>query len=194
LVHYSTDYVFSGNADDQKVYPNGYPENAATDPVNAYGLSKLRGEQAIHKASTVHLNIRISWLCSPYRKNFMKTMLALANTQPKLTVVSDQLGAPTFTFDVVEYTRKLIAANKQGTFHMQCDGIVSWYDFAVEIFSQAGIDIAVEPVGSDAYPTRAKRPVFSKLDTTKIKQALDIDSIPMKKGINRILNALNTTS
>lgn len=188
LVHYSTDYVFSGNLSDQKSFPNGYPEDAPLRPVNSYGRSKMKGEEAIRESGICYLILRVSWLCSAHGNNFLKTMLRASNSGKQLKVVSDQIGSPAFTFDVVDLTRKLITLKKTGTFHIQCDETISWYEFAEMIFREAGIDADLAPVMSNEWPVKAKRPAFSKLDTTKLKHETGISEIPVKDGIRRVLN------
>lgn len=193
LVHYSTDYVFSGAIDDRQRYPNGYPEDAPLRPINAYGKSKLRGEEAVRESGAHHLIIRISWLCGSYGKNFLKTMLTLGSKRDELTVVNDQIGSPTFTFDVVDFTQKLITLNETGIYHLQCNETVSWFDFARMIFCEAGMDTKVMPVDSSAYPVKAVRPVFSKMDTSKLRQKTGDADISITDGIRRVLNEINET-
>ena len=107
-MHYSTDYVFGGDAEDEVAYPDGYPEDAPIDPVNVYGESKAEGEKAIREQMEDYLILRVSWLCGARGKNFVKTMLKLADTRSEVSVVSDQVGSPAFTMDVVMKSMKLL--------------------------------------------------------------------------------------
>lgn len=191
LVHYSTDYVFSGAAEDRQRYPEGYPEDAPVQPVNAYGESKLKGELALQQELDNFLILRISWLCGAHGNNFLKTMLRLSESHKKLTIVNDQLGAPTFTFDVVDATERLLTAGKRGIFHLGTRHTHSWHDFATAIFEEAGRPVEAAPVGSEAYPTPAARPAFSKLDTRKFEAACDGITYEMRSGIRRVLKELS---
>jgi len=190
LIHYSTDYVFSGTKDDQQKYPEGYSEEIEADPINSYGLSKWKGEQEIIKSECDYLLIRVSWLCGKHGHNFVKTMLRLGNEKTELSVVNDQLGSPTFTDQVVEQTFKLIQKKKSGIFHLSSDGITSWYDFAREIFKQTKITMELKPVTTNEYPTKAKRPSFSKLSTQKISNVDGIHILHWKDGLKRLLKQL----
>lgn len=194
FVHYSTDYVFSGEIADKETYPNGYPVNAPVSPLNQYGAAKLRGELAVQAAGDNHLIIRIAWLCSAYGKNFLKTMLRLGSEKPKLTIVNDQFGSPTYTFDVVDATVRILASGEKGIFHLTTEGMFSWYDFANAIFYQAGLKVETQPVSSYAYPMTAKRPTYSKLDTSRFKSVSGGITYTMQGGIARILQELKEQS
>jgi dTDP-4-dehydrorhamnose reductase len=192
LVHYSTDYVFSGEAQDREKFPNGYPENAATNPINHYGKSKLKGEQAIQQSDAQHLILRVSWLCGAYGNNFVKTMLRLAQDRDSLSVVNDQFGVPTFCSAVVEQTMKLLENKEEGVFHLGSEGIISWYDFARRIFELSGVEVQVKEVSSSEFKTKAKRPHFSKLNTTKVEQALNAKSLHWETGLDQLLKTINS--
>lgn len=194
FVHYSTDYVFSGNIADKEKYPNGYPADAPVSPLNQYGAAKLRGEQLIQQAGENHLIIRIAWLCSAYGKNFMKTMLRLGAEKPSLSIVNDQFGSPTFTFDVVDATMKILSSGEKGIFHITTEGMYTWFDFANAIFKEAQLSVRTEAVGSDAYPMVAKRPAYSKLDVSRFQKLTDGVSYTMEKGIRRVLGELKQQS
>ena len=191
LIHYSTDYVFPGNKEDSDLYPDGYPEEAETTPISVYGESKLRGEQEIKSSGCDFLICRISWLCGRYGNNFVKTMLKLAETKAELNVVNDQSGCPTYTAQVVEQTFTLLKNELSGVFHLGSEGIISWYDFAKEIFRQKGIHITVNPVDTGSYPTKAKRPAFSKLNTEKISKIDGIHITHWKDGLKALLTQLS---
>jgi dTDP-4-dehydrorhamnose reductase len=189
MVHYSTDYVFPGKREDEQTYPDGYPEDAQTNPVNVYGKSKLAGEQALKQYGGNYLLIRVSWLCGSDGKNFLKTMLKLGKERDELSVVDDQTGSPTFTFDVVAKTRWLLSNNRSGTYHISSEGKITWADFAEEIFDQAGLKVAVNRVTSREFKTVAKRPAFSLLSNRKINDEGEI-SLPWKSGLKKLLYRL----
>ncbi|MDX1592499.1 MAG: NAD(P)-dependent oxidoreductase, partial [Balneolaceae bacterium] len=186
LVHFSTDYVFPGKSADRIIYPKGYPEDAARKPVNIYGESKLAGELELEKSDAEWLLIRVSWLCSPFGKNFVNTMIRLGSVKNKLSVVEDQIGSPTYTFDVVAKTRKLLGRGKRGTFHVSSEGAISWADFAEEIFHITEMNVEVERVPSSEYPTDAERPAFSLLSTEKIR-TVGLSPREWKEGLKQLI-------
>jgi len=190
LVHFSTDYVFAGEEEDRSKLPDGYPEVHTRNPINEYGYSKYLGEKAIEESGCEYLLIRVSWLCGKHGQNFVKTMLRLGKEKENLSIVNDQFGSPTFTDQVVELTHILIQNKETGAFHISSEGLISWYDFAKEIFNQSGIRIDVKPVTSDEYPTKAKRPSFSKLSTQKISNIDGVNIIHWKEGLQKMLNQL----
>lgn len=190
LVHYSTDYVFAGNKSDKENSPEGYKEEDSTGPVNAYGHSKLKGEEAIKDSGCKFLLLRVSWLCGQYGHNFVKTMLRLGAERNELNVVNDQFGSPTFADQVVEQTFELLQQNKIGTYHLSSGGMTTWFDFSKEIFKQKGINVKVNPVSSADFPTKAKRPFFSKLSTQKISNVDGILILDWKAGLQRLLKQL----
>lgn len=173
VVHLSTDYVFNG----KKASP--YHENDTVDPINAYGRSKLTGEREICLATRNHAILRTAWVYSPFGKNFVKTMMSLAETRDILNVVDDQIGNPTSALDIADavltVSSNLInsdAENLRGVFHMSGSGEASWADFATEIFARSrtigGPDTSIFRIASSSYPTLAKRPANSRLDCTKL--------------------------
>lgn len=186
LVHYSTDYVFSGSDEDRANYPNGYPEEAETKPVNVYGKSKRAGEKKLEEAECEWLLIRVSWLCGRYGSNFVKTMLRLGAERDTLKIVDDQIGCPSLAFDVVEKSYQLLEGNKQGIFHISCDGKLSWADFAEEIFNQKGVEVEVNRIPSDEYPFVAERPRYTLLSNQKAEKA-GLRILPWKEGLKRLL-------
>ena len=190
LVHFSTDYVFSGTEQDMKKLPGGYPEDHPTQPVNKYGETKLAGEKAVKNSGCEYLLIRVSWLCGKYGNNFVKTMLRLAEDRDELNVVDDQYGCPTFTKNVVENCWQLIQLGETGIFHLTSRGKITWYHFTEEIFRQAEVDIILNPVGTSEFPTKAKRPAFSLLSTEKIGNISGISIIDWKEGLNSLLAEL----
>ena len=180
LVHISTDFVFDG----QQRTP--YSATDAPNPLSVYGASKLQGERNIQDVMENYFIVRTSWLYSEYGKNFMKTMLKLSETRDQISVVSDQIGSPTYAGDLAAALTKIVLSSSTnygvyhysnlgttstnyGVYHYSNLGTTSRYDFAVEIFKQFGKTIEVKPIKTKDYPTAAKRPKYSVLDTTKIK-------------------------
>ncbi|HET8865350.1 MAG TPA: dTDP-4-dehydrorhamnose reductase [Gracilimonas sp.] len=192
LVHFSTDYVFSGTEEDHVENPKGYTEHHPTNPVNVYGESKLAGEKAILESDCNYLIIRISWLCGKYGQNFVKTMLRLASERDELSVVNDQYGCPTFAENVVKNTWELSVQNISGIYHLSSLGKITWFDFAKEIFTQSGSEVNLEPVDSSEFPTKAKRPAFSLLNTQKIANIPNISLINWKEGLKNMLAELES--
>lgn len=169
FVHYSTDYVFNGKN------KSGYDENEKIlKPINKYGLSKLLGEREILKNKKLkYYLIRISWLfgsrTEPKKhKNFVQTILKLAGDKKEFKIVDDQFGKPTYTFDLAEATRRLLASKKNfGVYHLPNEGTTTWYKFAKEIISVVGLKVKVLPCETSEYRTLAKRPQYSILLNTK---------------------------
>jgi dTDP-4-dehydrorhamnose reductase len=158
LVHYSTDYVFDGNA--SAPYAVDHPRA----PLNAYGRSKAVGERLIEQASGEHLLLRTSWLYAPWAKNFVRTMLRLGAQKPSLRVVSDQVGRPTSAESLAELTLRLLERDARGTLHVTDSGQCSWFELAREALALAGSPCDVQPCTSAEYPLPAKRPSYSVLD------------------------------
>lgn len=174
FIHVSTDYVFDGNSN----FP--YDENSPANPVSAYGKSKYAGELVAlrHNRSMV---IRTSWLYSSFGNNFVRTILAKAKERDVLRVVFDQIGSPTYAGDLAAAIIEIIAlvirnkiAFNPGIYHYSNEGVCSWYDFAEEIVKEAGISCKVLPILSKEYPTAARRPFYSVLDKSKIKETYNI--------------------
>ena len=168
LIHISTDFVFNGNS------KNPYKENDDTSPISVYGETKLKGEQEIMSNMNNYFIIRTSWLYSEYGNNFVKTMLKLSQQHKKLNVVDDQIGTPTYAKDLAKTIFHLIDTSHTpyGIYHYSNEGSVSWFDFAKAIFEESEINIKVEPIKSEQYPTLAKRPKYSVLNTSKIREKL----------------------
>jgi dTDP-4-dehydrorhamnose reductase len=163
LVHYSTDYVYSG----QSYKP--YSEYDKTHPVNYYGQTKLNGENLAINNNPKTFVIRTSWVYSPFGKNFAKTMLRLFDKKDSLKVVADQIGTPTYTFDLVDATFNLLESQEYGVYNFSNEGVCSWYDFATSIAEVFEKDIPISPIKTEQYPTPAKRPFYSVLDKSKYK-------------------------
>ena len=190
LVHYSTDYVFAGTKIDQKMMPSGYPEDYQTNPINVYGATKRNGEQAVKESGCEYLIFRVSWLCGRFGNNFVKTMIRLGTERDKLSIVNDQFGSPTFADQVVEQSFELLNQSKKGIYHLSSEGITTWYDFAKEIFRLKEIDVSINPVNSEAFKTKAKRPAFSKLSTKKISSVPNLDIIDWQKGLQKLIKTI----
>ena len=158
LVHYSTDYVFSGRA----VEP--YRVDHPRAPLNAYGRSKALGESLLEQSGARYLLIRTSWVYAPWGKNFVRTIVGLARTRPSLRVVSDQLGRPSSAEEVARVSVELLSRRVTGTFHVSDAGQCSWFDLARAAVSRAGLSCAIEPCSSAEYPSPAVRPSYSVLD------------------------------
>ena len=170
LIHVSTDFVFDGEKNEP------YTETDVANPISVYGASKLQGEVEIQQALKEYFIIRTSWLYSEYGNNFMKTMLRLAETRDGISVVSDQIGTPTYAGDLAEIIIQIIntKTEKYGIYHYSNEGVASWFEFAKEIFKLTENKIKVNPIPSIEYLTPAKRPQFSVLDKAKIKIDLQI--------------------
>lgn len=162
FVHYSTDYVFPGTKQD------GYAEDDVAGPaVNIYGESKLAGEEAIKKSGVNFYLLRTAWLYGPNGRNFVDTMMKLAESKTELLVINDQHGSPTFTKDVALATKYVLENNKPfGIYHAVCEGQATWYDFAKEIFTIARLKVNIVPIPATEYPLPAKRPEYSVLKNT----------------------------
>lgn len=193
LVHYSTDYVFSGSKTDQQKYPDGYPEDAETDPVNVYGKSKAAGEKILQQADCEWMLIRVSWLCGRYGDNFIKTMLRFGSERDELSVVDDQIGCPSLAFDVVEKTDQLIEKKETGIFHISCTGKISWADLAEEVFNQSKFKVDLHRVTSDEYSFTATRPMFTLLSIKKAKEA-GLTPLAWKTGLKQLLKQIEAVN
>jgi dTDP-4-dehydrorhamnose reductase len=183
LIHISTDFVFDGSSSIPLT------ETLPASPVNVYGLSKLKGEQEIQQLMEQYYIIRTSWLYSEKANNFVKTMLKLAQSRSELTVIYDQVGTPTYAMDLAEVILKIIQDDPRayGLYHYSNEGVASWYDFAKAVFEFAEVDMKVLPVASSAFITKAKRPHYSVLDKTKIKQVLGIEIPYWRDSLNRCI-------
>lgn len=192
LVHYSTDYVFPGRMEDRVRHPAGYPVDFPPEPVNSYGRTKWLGEQAVRSAGGPHLILRVSWLCGKSGRNFVHTMLRLAEERDRLTVVNDQFGTPTFTAPVVHNTLVLLEQGARNTWHVTSRGETTWYHFASLIFSLAKKNVEVVPVPSSEFPTRAKRPAWSLLDTGSLSGLPGNRLLPWQQETEILLKSLKT--
>lgn len=205
LVHYSTDYVFGGG----KSSP--YTEEDAPDPINVYGASKLAGERAIEQTGAMHIILRTSWVYSLYGRNFLLTMRRLAAERTRLSVVADQVGAPTWSRTIAEMTAHIAAVGlnggelradwwreRSGLYHMSAAGATSWYEFARTIFEYEApaVQPIVEPISSADFAVRARRPYNSQLSHEKLIQVFGLrppawqEALQMCLGVN--LRSINS--
>ncbi len=174
LVHISTDYVFGGDP-----YNTPCREDQKGSPTGVYGQTKLHGEQRILATGVKHIIIRTAWLYSEFGKNFVKTMLSLTATKPQLKVVFDQCGTPTYAGDLADVIYDIIENrkfdNNEGIYHFSNEGVCSWYDFTKVIAQMAGHTTCdIHPCHSDEFPSPVKRPAYSVLDKSKIKDTFGI--------------------
>jgi dTDP-4-dehydrorhamnose reductase len=194
LVHYSTDYVFDGSGD------RPWLESDATAPLNVYGATKLEGEQLIQQSGCIHLILRTSWVYGARGDNFIRTMLKLAQQRDSLNIIDDQIGAPTGADLLADVTAHAIRTARQqpelsGLYHLIAGGEISWHGYAsfvIDFASRNGLDIkvapdAIKPVPTSAFPTPAKRPHNSRMDTAKLKSAFDLHLPDWQVGVERML-------
>lgn len=186
LIHISTDYIFSGDAD------TPYSEGAAPAPLNAYGRTKLAGERAIAESECRSIILRTSWLYSEFGRNFVKSMRDLTSTRSELKVVADQLGTPTYARDLAEAIVTIIESgqhDKCGIYNYSNEGVCSWYDFAVEIARLSGnLECKIDPCTSAEYPTKATRPHYSALDKSLIKGVFNLSIPQWKDSLERCIS------
>ena len=174
LVHVSTDYVFGGDP-----YNTPCKEDQKGTPTGVYGKTKLQGEENILASGCKHVIIRTAWLYSEFGKNFVKTMLNLTATKPQLKVVFDQVGTPTYAYDLAATIYEIVSERKyegnDGVYHFSNEGVCSWFDFTKMIAEYAGhTECDIQPCHSDEFPSPVKRPAYSVLDKTKIKATFGV--------------------
>ncbi len=202
FVHYSTDYIFDG----AKTSP--WIESDAPGPLNVYGASKLAGEQAVESIGGRFLIFRTSWVYGPHGKNFLLTMLRLAGERDRLSIVDDQVGAPTTSVELARATHAIVTGILAGRFgapqdwaglyHMTCDGAVSWFGFAQAIFARAAGLLAVQSpvltaIATKDYPTPAARPLYSVLSNAKLKDRFGVQLASWEAALDETLQALRAT-
>ncbi|MGA2909207.1 MAG: dTDP-4-dehydrorhamnose reductase [Terracidiphilus sp.] len=203
LVHYSTDYVFDGS----KQGP--WTEDDAPAPLNVYGANKLAGEEAIQNSRARYLIFRTSWVYGPHGNNFLLTMLRLAAERDRLSIVNDQIGAPTTSIELARSTREIVtgvlagrfgAANDwSGLYHMTCAGSVSWFGFAQAIFARASERLGVKepeliPIGAKDYPTPAARPRNSVLSNAKLNSRFGVQLPSWQSALDEVIARLQKRS
>lgn len=162
MVYISTDYVFDG----QGTRP--WEPDDPFDPINYYGVAKAQGENAVTETLEKYFIVRISWVFGLNGHNFVKTMLKLGAEREEIRVVDDQIGSPTYTYDLAKLLVDMIQTDKYGRYHATNEGICSWYEFTVEIMRQAGLSCRAVPISSAEYPSRAKRPFNSRMSKDKL--------------------------
>ncbi|MCW7462929.1 dTDP-4-dehydrorhamnose reductase [Leptospira limi] len=185
FIHISTDFVFDG----QNSTP--YLETDTKNPLSVYGKTKSEGEDLVLQNDKNAIILRTSWVYSKYGKNFLKTILRLSSERGKISVVDDQIGTPTWAKDLAHVSLEAITSNLSGIFHFSNEGVASWYDFAHEIVSLSNKNCKVKPIPSASYPTPAKRPSFSVLNKTKIRNSFQFQNYHWKDRIPLILSELN---
>lgn len=184
FVHISTDFVFDG----QNSAP--YLETDTKNPLSVYGKTKSEGEDLVLQNDKNAIILRTSWVYSKYGKNFLKTMLRLSSERGEISVVDDQIGTPTWAKDLANVSLEALTSNLSGIFHFSNEGVASWYDFAYEIVSLSNKKCKVKPIPSASYPTPAKRPSFSVLNKTKIRNSFQFQNYHWKDRIPLILSEL----
>ena len=161
LMYFSTDYVFDGQGESE------WKEYDERHPLNVYGQTKYEGELAVQTLNRYFI-VRIAWVFGVNGNNFIKTMLRLGKAHGAVSVVNDQIGSPTYTYDLAKLCVQMIQTNKYGIYHATNEGLCSWYEFACEIFKQAGMNVEVTPVDSTKFPAKAKRPNNSRMSKSML--------------------------
>ncbi len=186
FIHISTDYVFDGTA------TNPYTPNDTTNPQSVYGASKLAGEQRAMQLNPDSIIIRTSWVYSEFGKNFVKTMLRLMADRAEIGVVNDQLGSPTYAADLAAAIMHIIVSGKwhPGIYHFSNKGIISWYELAVAIRDAIGSNCRVNPIPTSAYPTPARRPAYSVMDSSLLAERYGIVAQPWQERLKICLQQI----
>ncbi len=184
LMYFSTDYVFNGQGE------KFWKEDDEKHPLNVYGQTKYEGELAVQELVQKYFILRISWVFGLNGNNFVKTMLRLGKERGAVGVVSDQIGSPTYTYDLAGLVVDMIQTDKYGIYHVTNDGLCSWYDFACEIFKQAELNVQVTPLTTAEYPAKAARPFNSRMSKVKLMDA-GFDMLPgWKDALSRYLKTI----
>lgn len=200
LIHYSTDYVFDGKG------LNAWTEDEVKQPVNYYGRSKRDGEIALENSQVRFINFRTCWVYGTHGHNFIKTMLKLAQTKDELSIIQDQVGVPTGAALIADITAQVLRyyslqsseqqATLHGHYHLAPAGETTWYDYAQFIFAQArqsGINLAIQrviPIATSAYPTPARRPLNSRLNTQKLKHTFKLHLPEWQQGVTQVIQEI----
>ncbi|TDE41732.1 dTDP-4-dehydrorhamnose reductase [Flavobacterium rhamnosiphilum] len=188
LIHVSTDYVFDGTA------ATALTETAATSPINVYGATKLAGEKACLQENPNSIIIRTSWVYSSFGNNFVKTMSRLMQERDSLNVVNDQIGSPTYAADLAQAIMTILTHVywQAGIYNFSNEGEISWYEFALAIREIGGFDCEISGIPSSAYPTPAKRPQYSLLDKTKIRNTFGVEVPDYKVSLRRCMELIGS--
>lgn len=186
LIHISTDYVFDGNS------ASPLDVDATTNPINVYGATKLAGEEALKRVNPEAIIIRTAWVYSTYGNNFVKTMCRLMQERESIGVVQDQVGSPTYAADLAKVIMQIIASKdwRGGIYHFSNEGEISWFDFATKIKDIKGFTCEVNAIDSTAFPTPAKRPSYSLLDKSKLKEVYQINIANWEDSLREMLQKL----
>jgi len=186
LIHFSTDYVFDGNSE------KPLKENALTSPINVYGLTKLEGEKVCFKNDPDSIIIRTSWVYSSFGNNFVKTMLSIMKKRDSINVISDQIGSPTYARDLAEIILKIVNYKNwiPGLYNYSNEGATSWFEFANLIKEYYGFNTQINRILTENYPNAAKRPKYSLLDKSKIKETFNIEIPHYKESLIKCLKIL----
>lgn len=186
FIHISTDYVFNGNTDQP------YKENYPVDPVNYYGLTKLKGEEAAIAGNPSSVIIRTSWVYSRFGNNFVKTMLRLMKERESLNVINDQFGSPTYAADLAAVIMAIATAENYtpGIYHFSNHAHITWFDFALAIKEIAGLSCTINPIDTSGYPTPAKRPHYSVMDKGKIQSTYGVALKDWKESLKACMALL----
>lgn len=191
LIHISTDYVYDGTVH------NPLKENNPVGPINIYGESKLKGEELALEKNPSAIIIRTSWVYSSFGNNFVKTMMRLFKEKSEINVINDQFGSPTYAADLAAVILNFIQQTEQGKdfsgiVNYSNSGVTTWYEFAEEIKSLVNSNCKINPIPTSSYPTPAKRPLYSVLDTSKIKELLQIEIPSWKESLKECVDILKT--
>ncbi len=181
MLYISTDYVFDGAKE------GFYEVEDKPNPINVYGKTKLLGEEAVQKILDKYFIVRISWVFGEHGNNFVKTMLRLGAERKVLNVVADQYGSPTYTADLAPLLVEMIKTEKYGIYHATNEGICTWAEFAEEIFKIAGMNIKVNHITTSEYPTRAKRPLNSRLSKNKLKKNFNYNFRKIDEALKKFI-------
>ena len=184
MIYISTDYVFDG------IKEGEYVETDLPNPINVYGASKLKGEQYVQALLEKYYIVRISWVFGINGNNFIKTMRRLGLERDELNIIHDQVGSPAYTAHLASLLVDMIETDKYGIYHVTNEGFCSWYEFANEIFKQSDIKVKTNPITTDQYPTKAKRPLNSRMSKVKLKEN-GFDPLPTwQQAVSDYLNLM----
>lgn len=184
MIYISTDYVFSGQGE------RPWEPEDEREPQSVYGQTKYEGELAVQELLERYFIVRIAWVFGVNGKNFIKTMLKLSENHDMITVVNDQFGSPTYTYDLARLLVDMVQTEKYGIYHATNEGICSWYEFACAIFKEAGVHVEVVPVSSEEYAAKAKRPANSRMDNGKLTDCGFTKLPPWQDALHRYVEVL----